>query len=51
MKIIVNFMRRLTSVNVLWMAYLKHGHCSQLYSVRHVFVSIIAIDSMQSSRI
>jgi len=40
MKTTVNFMRRLTGINVLYVAYLKHEHCSQQYSDRHVFVSI-----------
>ena len=40
MKTTVNFMRRLTGINILYVAYLKHEHCSQQYSDRHVFVSI-----------
>jgi len=39
-KTAVNLMRRLTGINVLYVAYLKHEHCSPQYSVRHVFVSI-----------
>ena len=35
-----NFMRRLTNIKVLRLSYLKHEHCSQQYSVRHVFMSI-----------
>ena len=30
----------LTSINFLYLAYWKHEHCSQQYSVSHVFVSI-----------
>jgi len=37
---LVNFMRRLTSINVLRLAYLKYEHCSQQYSVKHVFMLI-----------
>ena len=40
MKTVVNFMRRLTSIKVLYVAYLKHEHCSPQYRDRHVFVSI-----------
>ena len=40
METAVNFMRRSTGINILYVAYLKHEHCSQQYSVRHVFVSI-----------
>ena len=40
MKIVVNFMRRLTNSNVLYLAYLKHEHCSQQYSTRRVFIPI-----------
>ena len=40
MKTLVNFVRHLTSINVLCLAYLKHDNCSQQYSVRHVFIPI-----------
>jgi hypothetical protein len=36
MKPLVNFMSHLISINVSCLAYLKHGHCSQQYSARHV---------------
>jgi hypothetical protein len=37
---LVNFMKRLTSINVLCLAYMKQEHCSKQYTVRHVFMSI-----------
>ena len=40
MTTLVNFMRHLTSIKILCQAYMKHEHCSQQYSVRHVFIPI-----------
>jgi hypothetical protein len=40
METTVNFVRHLTSINVLYLAYLKHEQCSQQYSVRHIFIPI-----------
>ena len=40
MKILVNNLTRLTVIKVLCVAYLKHEHCAQQYSVRHVYIYI-----------
>jgi len=32
----VNLIKRLTSINILFLAYTKHEHCSQQHTVRHV---------------
>jgi hypothetical protein len=40
MKIIVSFIRHLTSIKVLSLAKLKLEHCSEQYKARHVFIAI-----------
>ena len=40
MKNLVNFIRHLTSIKILWLAKMKPEHCSQQYSARHVFIAI-----------
>jgi hypothetical protein len=39
-KTLVNFMLRLTSINLLCLDSLKHEHSSQQYTVKHVCIPI-----------
>jgi hypothetical protein len=40
MEILANFIRHLTSIEILCLSKLKPEHCSEQYSARHVFIDI-----------
>ena len=43
--------KTLKRINVLWLAYLKHEHFLQQYTVKHVFYLSLAIGNKEASRI